>query len=101
MSHEHETADVGAEPSAKKLSFVGGFVGTVLGSRRGPVGAVAGGVLGGTLGYLTGATLRESAGSQPVDRAPEPVAIDVADPDGEVSADSETDEQASDDRDDQ
>jgi hypothetical protein len=93
MSHEQESVDVESETSPKKLSAVGGFVGTVLGSRRGPGGAVAGGFLGGTLGYLTGATLRVSAGDGSADVEPEPVSIDVADSEDESAGEeNETDE---------
>lgn len=80
MSHEHETAEHAASTSPTKLSLVGGAIGTALGSSRGAVGAVAGGLIGGTLGYLTGATLQGSAEDAPTVK-PEPVSIDVADPD--------------------
>lgn len=80
MSNEQETAGVETGTSPKKLSAVGGFLGTVFGSRRGVVGAVAGGFVGGTLGYLTGAKVR-NAGNGVGTADPEPVAIDVAEPD--------------------
>jgi hypothetical protein len=77
--HDEEFEATPDEPSAAKLSLVGGFLGTVSGLKRGgPGGAVLGGLVGGTTGYLTGAALDERSPSQYTDPSDGPLEISVA-----------------------
>ena len=92
--HDEEFEATPDEPSAAKLSLVGGFLGTVSGLKRGgPGGAVLGGLVGGTAGYLTGAALDESSPSQYTDPSDGPLEISVGDEaDDDAESAAETDE---------